>query len=147
MKTKDIFEWFFISIVCLVIGYILIPSDLAAFADIFNKLSLGIAALLGAFFGSSYVRDLMERRENIKYYLKKYPHSEYGKKWEIIESVKNPGPIYLFDIKKSQKYHIVNMTTVYDLGWHIYPRKSISDNLFLSYSVGDRISTFGNVRE
>lgn len=39
------------------------------------------------------------------------------------------------------------MKTVYDLGWHIYQRKTISDSLFQSYKIGDRVRTQGEVGE
>ena len=53
------------------------------------------------------------------------------------------------DIKNKRVHHVLNMKTIYDLGWHIYlnTSKKIEDKKFRSYEVGERIETQGEARE
>ena len=128
--------------------YLLLPiNNFNALAENFNRIAVGLSALAAVIFGAPLISREIEKDKRIKEYLKRFPHEEFSKDWEIIESEKLPGAIYVFDKKSKMKHHILNMKSVYDLGWHIYPRKTIKDNLFQSYKVGDRIRTQGEAGE
>ena len=128
--------------------YILLPIDkFNILTESFNRIAVGLSALAAVIFGPTLVSRELEKDRKIKEYLKRYPHDKFGTDWEIIESENHMGAIYLFDKKVKTKHHILNMKTVYDLGWHIYPRKTIKDNTFQSYKVGDRIRTQGEAGE
>lgn len=116
-----------------------------AMADNFNKVSIGLAALLTVYFGSSYVREEISRKRAIEFYKSKYPPEKYKKTYRIIESEESPGAIYLHDLESLQKHHIWNMLTVYDLGWQSYPRESMKHTDFLSIINGDAIRTRGDL--
>ena len=130
------------------LSYMLLPIDkFNTLTESFNKIAVGLSALAAVIFGPTLVSRELEKDRKIKEYLKRYPHDKFSKDWEIVESKKFPGAIYVFDKKIQVKHHILNMKTVYDLGWHIYPRKAIEDNLFQSYKIGDRIRTQGEAGE
>lgn len=129
-------------------AYLSFPADkFDILTESFNRIALGISALIAAFFGQYWVNIRIHRDKKIKEYFKKYPHDKFGKNWEIIESENYPGAIYVLDRNNKTKYHILNMKTVYDLGWHIYPRKRITDQEFQSYKVGNTIYTQGEAGE
>lgn len=117
--------------------------------DSFNKISVGLAALLAVFVGQNWVGRQQEKERKIKEYLKKYPHNKFGKEWEIVEPQSVPGAYYIFEKREDTVRHILNMKTVYDLGWHVYLNTSrkIRDNKFRSYKVGERIRTQGEAGE
>src|SRR3989344_2368983 len=72
--------------------HILFPMELiSAISDNFNKEAIGIAALITAYFGSSYFREELSRKRSIKFYREKYPPQQHGKTYKFIESVKTPG--------------------------------------------------------
>lgn len=135
------FVLFFLAYVCLPL------KEFNILTDSFNKIAVGLSALAAVIFGPTLVSRELEKDRKIKEYLKRYPHEKFGKEWEIIESERHPGAIYLFDKKTKTKHHILNMKTVYDLGWHIYPRITIQDSKFQSFNVGDRIRTQGEAGE
>ena len=134
-----------------VLSYMLLPADkFNILTESFNRIAVGLSALAAVIFGPTLVSRELEKDRKIKEYLKRYPHDMFGKDWEIIESEKLPGgTYYLLDKKAETKHHILNMKTVYDLGWHIYLRfsKKINDEDFQSYKVGDRIRTQGEAGE
>lgn len=115
----------------------------------FNKISVGLAALLAVFVGQNWITKQDEKEKKIKEYIGKYPHNKFGQKWEIVEPQGNPGAYYVFEKERKIVHHILNMKTVYDLGWHVYLNTSrkIEDNLFRSYEVGERIRTQGEAGE
>lgn len=124
-------------------------SQLSVIADIINKISIGIAAVLGVILGKSLLIE-NERRNKVNEYLKRFPHNKFEEEWEIIENKDTPrGTYYLLEKKKKIKYHILNMKTVYDMGWHIYLYKSrlMPEKEFFSYDVGDVIKTWGEAGE
>ena len=127
--------------------FFLPPENLNAIADNFNKISIGLAAIIGAYFGSSYFRDELARKRSVKYYREKYPINEYGRKFRIIESENAPGAIYLHDLVTLHKHHIWNMKTVYDLGWQVFKRERLSEDEFHSVLIGDPIRTTGELGE
>lgn len=115
----------------------------------FNRIAVGFSALAAIIFGPSIVSKELEKDRKIKEYIEKYPYDKFGIDWKIIENEIYPGAYYLFDIKLQTKHHILNMKTVYDLGWHIFLHKSekINDTKFLSYQIGERIRTQGEAGE
>lgn len=117
--------------------------------DNFNKIAVGIAALVALFVGQSWVNIKREKDKTIKDFLRKFPHDNFGKDWEIVEPESLPGAYYVYDMKRKQVHHILNMKTVYDLGWHIYlnTSKKITDKVFRKIKVGDRIRTQGEAGE
>lgn len=122
--------------------------ELVIVSDIFNKIAIGIAALITAYFGSSYFREELTRKRSINFYRKKYPPSQHNNTYKFIESEKTPGAIFLLDLKSLHKHHIWNMKTMYDIGWQIYlPANQLPDSVFLSYSIGDPIRTRGDLGE
>lgn len=130
------------------LSYVILPIDkFNTLTESFNRIAVGLSALAAVIFGPTLVSREIEKDRKIKEYLKRFPHDKFSKDWEIIESEKLPGAIYILDKKVQTKHHILNMKTVYDLGWHIYPRKTIKDSSFQSYKVGDRIRTQGEAGE
>lgn len=124
-------------------------SQLSIISDIFNKFAIGVAAILGVIFGKSLVVE-SERRNKINQYLKRFPHNKFEAEWDIIVNIDaSHGVYYLFERKKKIKHHILNMKTVYDMGWHIYLHKArqVPEKEFFSYDVGDVIKTWGEARE
>lgn len=138
----------FLGIILFVLLHLLFPVGfIAAISDNFNKVAIGIAALITAYFGSSYFREELSRKRSIEHYRKKYPPENYKKKFRIIESEESPGAIFLLDLDTLHKHHIWNMKTVYDLGWQLYERESLPNKEFLSYLIGDPIRTRGDLGE
>jgi len=117
--------------------------------DSFNKIAVGLSALLAVFVGQNWVAKEDEKEKKIKKFLNEYPHDKFGKDWEIVEPQGSSGAYYLLEKKKRIVRHILNMKTVYDLGWHVYlnTSKKIQDNLFRSFKVGNRIRTQGEAGE
>ncbi len=131
--------------------YMLLPIDkFETLTESFNRIAVGLSALAAVIFGPSLVSRELEKDRKIKEFLRRFTHEKFGEDWEIIENEKLPrGTYYLFDKKTEIKHHILNMKTVYDLGWHIYldSSKLISNDLFHSYRVGDKIRTQGEAGE
>lgn len=115
-------------------------------ASIFNKVAVGLGALLAAISGSGYLKTL-EETSLVKFYRQKYPIDQFGKQWKIVVSKKSTGTWYLLDLKTLQRYHIGNMKTVYDLGMQGLKREELDDSEFYSYIEGERIMTRGSVGE
>lgn len=139
---------FMLAITLFLLVHLLLPLQLiSAISDNFNKVAIGIAALVTAYFGSSYFREELSRKRAIEYYRKKYPPEKYQKTFRIIESEDGPGAIFLLDLETLHKHHIWNMKTVYDLGWQLYKRESLPNEDFLSYLIGDPIRTRGDLGE
>lgn len=139
---------FILAAIFFVLVHFLLPLHLInALSDNFNKVAIGIAVLITAYFGSSYFREELSRKRAIEYYRKKYPPEKYQKTFKIIESKDGPGAIFLLDLESLHKHHIWNMKTVYDLGWQLYKRDSLPNEDFLSYLIGDPIRTRGDLGE
>lgn len=135
-------------IVIFIVLHLIFPIELInAISDNFNKVAIGIAALITTYFGSSYLRDELSRKRSINYYKKKYPPENYKKTFRIIESEDAPGAIFLHDLESLHKHHIWNMKTVYDLGWQTYKRETLPKEEFLSILLGDPIRTRGDLGE
>ncbi len=129
--------------------HIVFPTNIInSISDNFSKLSISIAALITAYFGSSYFREELSRKRSIKFYREKYPPQLHDTNYKFIESEKTPGAIFLLDLKTLHKHHIWNMKTMYDLGWQTYlPAEQLPDDQFLSYMIGDPIRTRGDLGE
>lgn len=115
--------------------------------DNFNKVAIGIAALITAYFGSSYLTEEVTRKRHIDYYRKRYPPQNYPTKFKIIVSEEDPNTVYLLDLEGLKKHHIWNMKTMYDLAWQNYKREKLPKEEFLSYLDGDPIRTRGDLGE
>lgn len=142
----------FISVILFTILFIAfhfsLPLDkLNAIFDNFNKLAIGISALIASFAGSLYFIDEFQRRRLIDLYRKRYPLDNYGKRWKIIVREDRTGEPHVLDIGKKTKYHIWNMKTIYDLGWQFYDREAVKKDGFDSYFAGDPIRTRGDLGE
>jgi hypothetical protein len=121
---------------------------LAVLSDDFNKVAIGIAALITAYFGTSYFREELYRRRTIKEFREKYAPDKHGKTYKLIESDKSPGAVFLFDLLTQKKHHIWNMKTMYDLGWQTFlPAEVMQDNKFQAISTGEPIRTRGELGE
>lgn len=141
---------FSILVVIIFVGaHVFLPLQLVnAMSDNFNKIAIGLAALITAYFGSSYFREELSRRRSIKSYREKYPPQLHGKTYKFIESEKTPGAIFLLDLKTKHKHHVWNMKTMYDMGWQIYlPAEQLPNEKFLSYVTGESIRTRGELGE
>lgn len=137
---------FFFSLFLL--GYVTLPTwKFDLLTESFNRIAVGLSALAAVIFGPTIVSKELEKDRKIKEYLKRFPHDKFGEDWEIIESDIYPGAIYVLNKKTKTKHHILNMKTVWDLGWHIYQRNTIRDSVFQSFKVGDRIRTQGEAGE
>lgn len=139
----------FLGIALFISVHLVFPTNLiSSVFDNFSKLSISVAALITAYFGSSYFRDELSRKRSIKFYREKYSPQVYGENYKFIESDKTPGAIFLLDLKTLHKHHIWNMKTMYDMGWQVYlPAEKLPDNKFLSYIIGDPIRTRGDLGE
>ena len=106
------------------LSYQLLPPDkFNILTENFNRIAVGISALAAVIFGPSIVGGELEKDRKIKEYVEKYPYNKFNIYWNLIESKEYPGAVYLLDKKLNTKHHILNMKTVYDLGWHIYWHK------------------------
>src|SRR3989344_4097689 len=131
-----------------VLLFLILPlTTFKVLTESFNKIAIGFSALTAVIFGPTIVVKEIEKDRKIKEYLKRFPHDKFSTDWEIIESDKYPGAIYVLDKKNKIKHHILNMKTVYNLGWHIYSRKTLKNSEFLSFKIGDRIRTQGEAGE
>lgn len=149
-KIKETPDNILVVVVIALIVFILLHLTLPlrvinAMSDNFNKVTIGLAALLTVYFGSSYIREEITRKRAVEFYKNKYPPEKYKKKYRIVESEKNPGEVYLHDLESLHKHHIWNMSTIYDLGWQSYPRESLKHTEFLSILNGDPIRTRGDL--
>jgi hypothetical protein len=130
------------------VSHFLLPLDkLNAIFDNFNKLAIGVSALIASFVGSLYFIDEFQRKRLIDLYRKRYSLDNYGKKWKIIVREDRTGEPHVLDIDKKIKHHIWNMKTIYDLSWQFYDREPVKKDEFDSYSVGDPIRTRGDLGE
>lgn len=135
------------SLLFVVAHFVLPLEPLKAASDNFNKIAIGMAAIITAYFGSSYFREELSRKRSIEFYRKKYPPEDYKKTCRIIASERDPGAIYLHDMESTHKHHIWNMKTVYDLGWQAYDREILPHDEFMSYISGPPIRTRGDLGE
>lgn len=129
--------------------HFLVPlPTLAAISDNFNKIAIGIAALVTAYFGGSYFRDELYRKRAINTFRRVYPQEQHGHTFKLIESLKTPGAVFLLDLKTKRKHHIWNMKTMYDLGWQEFlPAESMNDSKFQEITTGNPIRTRGELGE
>lgn len=135
-------------VIIFILLHLVLPLELiSAISDDFNKIAIGIAALITAYFGSSYLREEISRKRNIAFFRRKYPPEKYKKTYRIIASQEDPGAIFLHDLESLLKHHIWNMKTMYDLGWQTYETELLSKEEFLSILSGEPIRTRGDLGE
>ena len=92
------------------LSYVLLPIDkFNTLTESFNRIAVGLSALAAVIFGPTLVSKEIEKDRKIKEYLKRFPHDKFSKDWEIIESEKLPGAIYVLDKNVQTKHHILNM--------------------------------------
>jgi len=135
-------------LILFVASHFLLPLDkLNAIFDNFNKLAIGVSALMASTAGSLYFISEFQRKRLIETYRKRYPFNKYDKDWKIIVREDRTGEPHVLDINKKSKHHIWNMKTIYDLGWQFYDRQPVKKNEFDSYIIGDPIRTRGDLGE
>lgn len=121
--------------------------DLAILSDIFNKIAIGIAALITAYFGGSYFFAEALRKRMVDRYRKMFPYDKYGKTWDIVVRDDRTGEPHVLDKKMSVIHHLWNMKTIYDLGWQFYDRKPVKKDKWDKYERGNYIRTRGELGE
>lgn len=128
--------------------HFIIPLQLmSTISDDFNKVAIGVAALLTAYFGSTYFLEERSRQKQIDLFRKNYPLEKYGETWKIVVREDRTGEPHVLDMGTSVKHHIWNMKTIYDLGWQFYDREPVKIKTFNSYGIGDKIRTRGDLGE
>ena len=139
---------FFAALLLFVLPYLLFPLGIVnTIFDNFNKVAIGAAALITAYFGSSYFFEEVLRKRRIDNYRKMFPYDEYGKTWEVVVRADRTGEPHVLNRKTSEIHHLWNMKTIYDLGWQFYERKPIKKSIWNSYKRGDYIRTRGELGE
>ena len=137
-----------VSFIIFFLPYLLFPlNEASTIFDNFNKAAIGIAAIITAYFGSSYFFDEVLRNRRIDHYRKMFPYEKYGDTWEIIVREDRNGEPHVLNKKTLEIHHLWNMKTIYDLGWQFYERKSIRKSTWNSYKRGDYIRTRGELGE
>lgn len=116
-------------------------------SDSFNKVAIGFAALITAYFGSSYFFEEVLRKRRIDSYRKMFPYDKYENTWEIVVREDRNGEPHVLNKKTSEIHHLWNMKTIYDLGWQFYERKQVKRNIWNAYRRGDYIRTRGELGE
>lgn len=134
-------------IVFIAIHFLYPPKFLALMADNFNKVAVGVAALITAYVGSTYFIEEHLRQKRIDSYRKNYPHDQYKKTWKIVVREDRDGEPHVLDIETSLIHHIWNMKTIYDLGWQFIEREPVKVDVFSQYQIGDKIRTRGELGE
>lgn len=115
--------------------------------DSFNKVAIGFAALITAYFGSSYFFEEVLRKRRIDNYRKIFPYDKYKDTWKIVVREDRDGEPHVLNKKTSEIHHLWNMKTIYDLGWQFYERKPVEKKVWDSYKRGDYIRTRGELGE
>ena len=135
-------------VVLFALSHFILPLDiLNAIFDNFNKVAIGVSALIAAYAGALYFIDEFQRKRLIDLYRKRYPPDNYRKKWKMIVREDRTGEPHVLDIDKKIKYHIWNMKTIYDLSWQFYDREPVSKKKFDLYDTGKPIRTRGELGE
>jgi hypothetical protein len=115
--------------------------------DSFNKVVIGIAALITAYFGSSYFFEEVLRKRRIDNFRKMFPYDKYEDTWDIVVREDRDGEPHVLNKKTLEIHHLWNMKTIYDLGWQFYERKPIKKSVWNTYKRGDYIRTRGELGE
>ncbi|MBI2040381.1 hypothetical protein HYT18_04895 [Candidatus Microgenomates bacterium] len=145
------FKFYLIAIIALIIFVVLnlyLPLEKANILfDSFNKVVIGFAAIITAYFGSSYFFEEVLRKRRIDSYRKMFPYDKYGDTWEIVVREDRNGEPHVLNKKTSEIHHLWNMKTIYDLGWQFYERKPVKKSGWDKYKRGDYIRTRGELGE
>src|SRR5258708_4082595 len=120
MKEITKSQIIFALIIFVLLHIFIKPFELANIFDDFNKLAIGIAAIITAYFGSNYFLEEVLRKRKTDYYRKLFPYDQYGSDWEIIAREDSDGEPHVLNKKTSEIHHLWNMKTIYDLGWQFY---------------------------
>lgn len=151
VKIRQLFGGYrllLIVVASFILLHLILPLELTkTISDNFNKVAIGLAAIITAYFGSSYFREELEHRKNITHFRKKYPPENFKKTYKIIATKNNPGAVYLLDLENSHKHHIWNMKTMYDLSWQDFHKELLDQEEFDSYTNGLPIRTRGELGE
>ncbi len=138
----------FVTLVVFVLLHLYLPLEKANIIfDDFNKAAIGIAAIITAYFGSSYFFEEVMRKRRIDGYRKTFPYDKYEDTWEIVVREDRTGEPHVLNKRTSEIHHLWNMKTIYDLGWQFYERKPVKQSVWKSYKRGDYIRTRGELGE
>jgi hypothetical protein len=74
---------------------------------------------------------------------KKYPRDKMNTLFQLIDTEKAPGKIYLIDLESKRRHWISSSSTMNDLGFHWSDVIRISDTDFNKYEEGTAILTSG----
>lgn len=145
------FKFYLIAIIALIIFIVLnlcLPLEKANILfDSFNKVVIAFAAIITAYFGSSYFFEEVLRKRRIDNYRKMFPYDKYGDTWEIVVREDRNGEPHVLNKKTSEIHHLWNMKTIYDLGWQFYDRKPVKIKVWNTYGRSDYIRTRGELGE
>lgn len=110
------------------------------YTNVFNKLALGIGALIAGFAGLKALDILEPKVEKLR---KKYPVSKLGIDFDLIKDESNPDHIYIHEKGTNIVDHIYNPKTFRDLNFRTYKDriKTISKNEFEKLELRDTIRT------
>ncbi len=136
-----------VAVIFIVLNVCLPLKDANILFDSFNKVMIGFAALITAYFGSSYFFDEVLRKRRIDSYRKMFPYSKYGRDWEVVVREDRKGEPHVLNKKTSEIHHLWNMKTIYDLGWQFYDRKSVDKIKWDKFKRGEYIRTRGELGE
>src|SRR5688500_9156741 len=75
---------FLLLVIFIVLHWVLPLEKANLIFDDFNKLAIGIAAIITAYFGSSYFFEEVMRKRRIDHYRKIFPYDKYQENWEIV---------------------------------------------------------------
>jgi hypothetical protein len=146
--VQSLWVFTFILYVFFIVLHFLLPLPLInAISDNSNKMAIGIAAIVTAYFGSSYFLEEVLRKRRIDSYRKIFPYDKYGVKWDIIVRVDRTGEPHVLNRETSEIHHLWNMKTIYDLGWQFYEKKQVQIDVWNRYKRGDYIRTRGELGE
>jgi hypothetical protein len=116
------------------------------YSEIFYNFAVGIGVLLAGFGGlkilSDWLKNVREkkRKEKLTTELKsRYPQSDHGETFQLIESKAKPGKIYLLDKVTNKKRHIASPSTFQALEFERHMVKELDHKEFKSIKTGKRI--------
>jgi hypothetical protein len=147
-KILNVYSLVILFVVLFTLSHFIFPLDkLNAIFDNFNKVAIGISALIAAYAGSIYFIEEFQRKRLIDMFGRRYPTNNYGKKWKIIVREDRTGEPHVLDMDNRIKHHIWNMKTIYDLSWQFHDREPVRKDEFDSYKIGERVRTRGDLGE
>jgi hypothetical protein len=116
-------------------------------SEIFYNFAVGIGAIGGGFFAivKAIIDWLVEKRKSsIKNEFKKlYPRKDLNITFQVVDTEKLPGKLYILDLKNKEKHWIQSSQTLLDLGLFWDDSRRISLDEFSKYKEGSAILTEG----